>query len=419
MMAVLRFAAGRSYTRRDMLRLVGGALLLSPGTFASQIAAASSHNLTDKLREFVDSRQIAGAVAIISRSDHTVYLQAVGTQDLELGTPMNKHTIFDVRSMTKVVTATAVMCLVEDGKLSLDEAVSTFLPEFANIRVAEHGSLRRALRSVTLLDLLTHTSGMGMDRPTEIENITRVLDRPLGEVVQIIAKQPLQADPGGKWNYSSMGYAVLGRVVEVRSGEPYQDFVQRRILRPLKMGDSFFFPPHEKWPRIAAMYNIETGVLRRDSVDIYRRGAKYPAPEFGLFSTARDMERFFRMMLNEGILDGRRVLSPQSTRTMLQTRVTSTDIDGVAQGLAWFICTDPEKQPALRISKGSFGAAGASGTFGWADPKQHLIRLLFMQRFGGSDLERDAFMGLAANLECAPSHLRFLGQTPSGIPDCR
>lgn len=388
-------------TRRDILRMLGASILIVPASsLARKTTSSSSAGLTNKLRDFVRERQIAGAVGLVSRSGRIVYLEAVGEQDLEAGTPMRASTIFDIRSMTKAITAIAVMCLIEDGKLRLQDRVSSYLPEFADIRVAEHGKgpLRPPSRPITLLDLLTHTSGMATERPPQIENITRVLDRPLDEVVRIIATQPLEADPGGAWNYSSMGFAVLGRIVEVSSRKLYQDFVKERILRPLGMRDSFFFPRRQKWPRIATMYNMENGVLRRDSIDIYRRGAKYPAPEFGMFSTAQDMERLFRMMLNEGSLDGRRVLSVQSVRTMLEPRV-ATAVPGVSQGLAWFICADPDKQTALRISKGSFGAAGASGTFGWVDPAQSLIRLLFMQRFGGSNTERDAFMGLAASVE--------------------
>ena len=145
------------------------------------------------------------------------------------------------------------------------------------------------------------------------------------------------------------------------------------------------------------MYNLETAPLHRDIIDIYRKGAKYSAPEFGMYSTARDMERFLRMTMNEGTLDGRRILKSATMRSMLQPRVP-TSLDGISQGLAWFICTDPSKQPDLRITEGSFGAGGASGTFGWIDPDQEVIRLLLMQRFGGTNEERNAFMYLAADV---------------------
>lgn len=385
-----------SITRREILQQIGSLALLPARSFRS--ASQASKALTNKLDGFVGTHQIAGAVGLVSRGERVIYEEAVGSQDIESGIPMRTSTIFDIRSMTKAVTAIALMALVEDGKLNLEEPVSKFVPEFAELRVAEtSGRLRLPSRPITLFDLLTHTSGMATERPPQIENITRVLDRTLKEVVEIIARQPLAADPGAPWNYSSMAYAVLGRVVEVRSGKPYQDFVDERILSPLDMRDSFFFPPREKWPRLAAMYNLENGTLRRDSIDIYRRGAKYSAPEFGLFSTARDMNRLFRTIMNGGRLGRQRILSQTAVDTMLEPRV-STSLAGVAQGLAWFICTDPEKQLALRISKGSFGDAGASGTFGWIDPEQELVRLFFIQRFGGSDTERDAFMGLAAEV---------------------
>lgn len=383
--------------RRDALKLLAGSCFFGVAeTFA--LATTPSEVLSARLRGFVDSNKVAGVVALVSRAGRDSYLEAIGSQDLEQHVPMRTDTIFDMRSMTKEITATALMCLVEDGKVHLDDLVSNYIPEFASIQVAHTGEpLRKPSRPITLLDLLTETSGMAEDRPKSIENITRTLDRTLEEVARIVATQPLETDPGVRWKYASMGYAVIGRVVELRSGRRYEDFVAERIFRPLKMRDSFFFPPHHKWPRIAAMYNMENGILKRDVIDIYRKGAKYPAPEFGMFSTARDMERFFRMTMNGGTLDGHRVLSADSMYTMLKPRVP-TSIDGVSQGLAWFICTDPSKQAALRLSKGSFGAAGASGTFGWIDPDQKLIRLLLMQRFGGSNDERNAFMSLAATI---------------------
>lgn len=381
-------------TRRQILRVLGGTLLSLPTrSFVSKSAAGA---LTAKLRQFIDTGQVAGIVALISRAGRDVYLEALGSQDLERHLPMRASTIFDMRSLTKEITATALMCLVEDGKLHLEDAVSTYLPEFASLMVAPPGQPPRPpLRPVTLLDLLTETSGMAQERPPEISNITRVLDRPLREVVKIVATQPLIADPGAPWLYSSMGYSVLGRVIEVRTGQPYEHFVADRILRPLDMRDSFFFPPREKWPRIAAMYNLETTPLHRDVIDIYRKNAKYSAPEFGMFSTARDMERFFRMTMNGGRLDRRRILKSATVHSMLQPRVP-TSVDGISQGLAWFICTDPSKQTDLRVTFGSFGAFGASGTFGWLDPDRQVIRLLLMQRFGGTNAERNTFMTLAA-----------------------
>ena len=386
-------------TRRQVLQQMGGLVLLGSNTFAVPSISPASTTLTNKLQDFVKQRQIAGAVALVARDGRVVYEEAVGSQDFEAGKPMRTDTIFDMRSMTKAVTGVAIMCLVEDGKLKLGDPIASVLPEFGGLKVAEpDGQLRSPRRPATLLDLLTHTSGMSVDRPPQIENITRVLDRPLKEVVEIIAREPLKADPGAPWNYSSMGYAVLGRAVEVRSGKPYQDFVAERILRPLDMKDSFFFPPRDDWPRIAAMYIMENGTLRRDSIDIYRQGAKYPAPEFGLFSTVRDMDRFFQTMLNGGKLGRRRVLAQGSVESMLEPRVP-TSMEGVAQGLAWFVCTDPQKQSALRISKGSFGVAGASGTFGWVDPAEKLVRLFLIQRFNSPDTERNAFMGLAAEVQ--------------------
>jgi CubicO group peptidase (beta-lactamase class C family) len=194
-------------------------------------------------------------VTLISRRGRNVYLEALGSQDLEAHVAMRASTIFGMRSMTKEITATALMCLVEAGSLHLDDPISKYLPEFASLKVAPAGQpLCAPSRPVTILDLLTETSGMAADRPQPIANITRVLDRPLAEVV---------------------------------SKKSYEQFVADRIFQPLGMHDSFFFPPAKKWSRIAAMYNLETAPLHRDIIDIYRKGAKYSAPEFGMFYCAR------------------------------------------------------------------------------------------------------------------------------------
>jgi CubicO group peptidase (beta-lactamase class C family) len=226
-------------TRRQALHLVGTTLVF--GQTPSFGSNPRSIELTAKLRQFIDNRQVAGMVTLISRGGRDVYLEALGSQDLEAHIPMRTSTIFDMRSMTKEITATALMCLVEDEALHLDDSVSAYLPEFASLEVAPAGQTPRPpSRPITLLDLLTETSGMAQDRPHPIANITRVLDRPLAEVVSIIANHLLIADPGAPWLYSSMGYAVLGRVIEVVSGQPYEHFISNRILRPLSMHDSFF-----------------------------------------------------------------------------------------------------------------------------------------------------------------------------------
>lgn len=391
----------RHFTRRSFVQLVAffAAEPLLSATTQTKSQGRPDESLKSEMQRAIEAHEMAGSVLLVSRSSHNLAFEALGYQDLERNIQMQTNTIFDLRSLTKVVTAVALMCLVEDGKLLLSDPVGKYLPAFAQLSVLESpgGQPRPPRRPITILDLLTHSSGMAVERPPQIENITRVLDRSLEEVVQIVATKPLEFEPGSRWMYSSMGFAVLGRVIEVLSGEHYEKFVARRVIIPLNMEDSFYFPLADKRDRIAAMYNLETGVLKRDSIDIYRTGAKYSAPEFGLYSTATDLQSLLLMMMNSGKHQGKQVLSTKSVSAMTTPHIPTT-IPGVHQGLGWFLGSEPEKYPDFPFTKGSFGASGASGTFVWVDPSESLVRIFLIQRFGGDDKLRNTFMNLAAQL---------------------
>jgi CubicO group peptidase (beta-lactamase class C family) len=232
-------------------------------------------------------------------------------------------------------------------------------------------------------------------------------DRTLAEVATLYSQTPLEFEPGTKWAYSSPGIAVLGRIIEVVSDQPYERFIDERILKPLGMKDSFFFPPADKTGRIAMVYKIEDGKLRRSGSEIiggapdnYRRGAKYPCPECGMFSTAEDLQAFYQMMLNGGAYNGRRLLSRQTVELM--TAVHTGDLPaghspGMGYGLAWAVVREPLGALEL-LSVGTYGHSGAFGTQGWVDPKLDMIRILLIGRSaGGGNDERNAFFTLAGS----------------------
>ncbi len=362
--------------------------------------AAGAQDIPKRMQAFVDAGKAAGIVTLLAHRGEVVSLSAVGYQDREAKIPMRPDTIFQIASMTKPLTAAAVMVLLEEGVLALTDPVEKYLPEFRGQMLKEGDSLRKPARPIAIRDLMTHTSGMG-GAPAAIRNIFESRDRTLAEAVLLYSQQPLNFEPGSRWQYSNTGIATLGRIVEVVSGRPYERFMDERIFQPLGMKDSFYFVPEDRKSRIAAMYSIESGKLQRASADIYRKGARYPAPEGGLYSTAADLAAFYQMMLNGGVLRGRRILSRASVEvmTMVHTGEMQTGFSpGMGYGLAWSVVRNPAGMFRLN-SIGAYGHGGAWRTYGWVDPGRNLLGVILMQRIGGGgDLadEISAFMQMAA-----------------------
>jgi CubicO group peptidase (beta-lactamase class C family) len=363
------------------------------------------------MQRFVDEKTVAGAVTLIVHGDETVEFEAAGMADVEANHPMQKDTIFQIMSMTKPVTAIGIMMLAEAGKLALRDPVEEYLPEFHNQRVATNvgpDATRLAVpdHPITIRDLLTHTAGIQDSAPAAIHDYMQLMNVSLEEVVRQLAKEPLLFQPGTQWSYSSPGIEILGRLIEVCSGQKYEDFIAERILRPLGMKDSFFFPPADKISRIAMVYGKENGKLVRAPGSIlggdpakYRKGAVFPAPGWGLYSTAEDLLRLYRMMLNRGIYEGHRYLSPFSVHLM--TEAHTKDIRpvgwmrGADYGLAWEVVTNPLGELAGHWA-GTYGHGGAFGTQGWIDPQSDLISIMLIQRSdGGTDSMRNVFLNMA------------------------
>jgi CubicO group peptidase (beta-lactamase class C family) len=354
--------------------------------------------IPQRMKSFVDKQTVAGAVTLVSYGDDIVEFDATGMADIEAGHPMRKDSIFQIMSMTKPVTAIGIMMLAEQGKLALRDPVEQYLPEFHGVRVATTASpdstrLGVPFHELTIRDLLTHTAGIqDYPGPPAIRDYAQTMSVPLDEVVRQLAKQPLLFQPGTQWSYSSPGIEILGRIIEVVSGEKYVDFITGHILQPLGMKDSFFFPPPDKIARIAMVYSTKDGKLVRAPATIlggdparYRQGAVFPAPGWGLYSTAEDLLRLYRMMLNDGVYDGHRYLSPFSVHLMTEPQTTGIQpvgwMRGSDYGLAWEVVTDPLGELAGH-TLGTYGHGGAFGTQGWIDPNNDLISILMIQNSG-------------------------------------
>jgi CubicO group peptidase (beta-lactamase class C family) len=359
-----------------------------------------------RMKEFVDRGELAGAVTLVASHGVIRSLNAVGWQNVEDKKPMHTDSIFQIMSMTKPFTGVGIMMLVEEGKLRITDPVEKHLPEFRGQMVVEKGSEpKKPSHPITVFDLMTHTSGMRSGPPDSIKNLLQEMNLTLAEAVSIYAKEPLEFQPGARWQYSNTGIATLGRIIEVVSDQPYEKFIESRILKPLGMKDSFYFPPADKIGRIALLYKSDKGKLERSGPDAlggpsygYRKGAKYSGPEYAMFSTASDLFAFYQMMLDGGTHNGKRLLSRSSVDVM--TKVHTGDLKaghnpGMAFGLTWEVVKDPLGSFAL-LSPGTFGHGGAFGTHGFIDKAKDMVGVFMIQcARGPANDAKYAFMAMA------------------------
>lgn len=344
--------------------------------------------IPDRMKSFVERGRAAGIVTLLAQRGKVVQQSVNGVQDLESKTPMREDTLFQIASMTKPITAVGIMILAEDGLLALSDPLEKFLPGFAGVQIREKKEdseleeVRKPTRKPTVRDLLTHTSGLGGGYPKGFEDLFEKRNRTLAEAADAFHTRYLDFEPGTKWGYSNMGIAALGRIIEIVSGKSYEDFISERIFQPLKMQDSHFFVPESKHSRIATIYKLEDNRLVKSNVDVLRMGAKYPAPEAGLYSTAPDLFRFYQMMLNGGALEGKRILSKASVDLMTQVHTGELKAGfspGVGFGLGWSVVRNVEGT-FRGNAMGTFGHGGLWRTFAFVDPQKELIGIILMQR---------------------------------------
>ncbi len=336
-------------------------------------AAAS---LAAALQPFVDKQTLAGAVTLVATRDRVLCLDTVGWADIAAKKPMRPDTLFWVASQSKPVTATALMLLVDEGKVRLDAPVTEYLPEFKDLWLiaeqdAEHQVLRRPRTPVTVCHILSHTSGMPFQSALEQPTLDML---PLAVAVRSYAMTPLQTEPGTKYQYSNAGINTAGRIIEVISGMAYEDFLDQRLLVPLGMVDTTFRPSAAQVARLAKSYKpgpnqtgleeFRIGQLQYPLEDPRRQ----PMPAGGLFSTAQDMARFCQMILAGGVWDGRRYLSAAAVAQMTSKQTGDAVPD--SYGLGW------------GTGDSTFGHGGAHATNMNVDTKRGLITVYLVQHAG-------------------------------------
>ena len=359
--------------------------------------------ISKAVQKDIDDKRIAGAVTLVMRRGQVAWFKAQGMQDREAGKPMRPDTIFRICSMSKPITTAAVMILYEEGRFLLEDPVSQYLPEFKNPKVfvkptggGEPYTIP-ATHEITIRDLLRHTSGLTYNWNADLgpmyekANVAHGMlpyDGTIGDSVERLAKLPLLFNPGEHWEYS-LSVDVLGRLVEVVSGKPFDEFLRARIFEPLGMKDTYFFPPDNKLDRLAAAYtyNPDKGLARFPDTPItegsftysadypYRGPKKLFSGGAGLNSTAADYARFCEMMLGGGKLGNVRILSRKSVELMTQDQLGKIAPD-MAFGLGFGI--DGVKGPLPEL--GTSGAYNWGGFFYTAfsiDPKEEMI-VIFM-----------------------------------------
>jgi len=385
------------------------------------------------MQSYVDTRGFAGLSTLVARHNRVVHFERAGWQDRENHTPLSPDTIFRIYSMTKPIICAAFMTLYEQGFFQLWDPVAKFIPGFAKVRVLEMasgGSTREVelKRPILIRDLLTHTAGLTYnfleDSPVSaLYRQVGAMNDPnctLGQIIGELVRLPLAYQPGTRWHYS-LGIDVVAHLIEVISGQPLQHFLRERLFGPLGMHDTGFSVPPEKQARIATMYGypdiathtmsqIFTAALsgdnkRRDveathptaNTDSFARGG------YGLFSTAGDYWRFAQMLVNRGVLDHVRILSPKIVDFMHMNHVSpallpysinaAQPANGYGFGLGSRVLLSVAES-GIPGSVGEYGWGGAAKTYFWVDPKENLIGIVMTQYMSGIDMPEKDFQVL-------------------------
>ncbi len=352
-------------------------LLLLAALPALAAEPPASKELAAALQPFVEKGHLAGVVVLVADKDGTLAVEAVGYSDVSAKTPMRPDALFWIASQSKPITAAALMILVDDGKVKLDDPVAKYLPELNALWVAaekdkEHILLKRPSRAVTVRDVLTHTSGMPFASAAESPTLDALT---LRAAVKTYAMTPLETEPGTKYQYSNAGINTAGRIIEVASGMSYEEFLDKRLFGPLGMKDTTFWPSEQQVKRLAKSYRPDKDKVKLEETTISQlqyplsdRTKRFPMPAGGLFSTAHDVSRFCRAMLAGGTLDGKRVLTEQAVAEMTKRQTPETLKE--SYGLGW------------SVGGGTFGHGGAMATNMTVDPKRGLVFVYLVQHAG-------------------------------------
>jgi CubicO group peptidase (beta-lactamase class C family) len=369
------------------------------------LASDRLQRIHETMQRHIAAGDISGAVTLVARKGRIAHFEAHGLMDMDAKKPMQKDAIFRIASMSKPITGVAVMMLMEEGKIRLTDPVSKFIPEFKGLKVAvvREGSpgARGAAapefytvpsnREITIRDLLSHVSGLvsGPISTAETNKLGRKPTDTLADYIPRLGSVPLEFQPGSRWSYSpGAGFDTLGRIVEIVSGQTFDQFLRQRIFGPLEMSDITFYPVDKQLARVAVRYQKTANGLTKQEGNppssVYFSGAG------GLSSTAEDYAQFGQMLLNGGTLNGKRLLSPKTVELMSSVHAPDT-LPGRPPGRSFGLSVQVVNNAVAsnyRVSDGSYGWDGAFGTHFWVDPKEKVVGILMVQT-SSQELMRD------------------------------
>jgi CubicO group peptidase (beta-lactamase class C family) len=359
------------------------------------------HRIHELIQRNIDAGNFSGAVTLVSRNGRIAHLEAHGMMDLETKKAMAPNAMFRIMSMTKPVVGVAVLILIEEGKVRLNDPISRFIPQFKDLKVAVSqpapagGGQRGGApaeprfytvppdREITVKDLLTHTSGLvsGTISNREAGKVALKSNESNADYIPRLGSLPLEFQPGSRWAYSAQAaFDTLVLVVEVASGQKFDKFAEQRIFGPLGMKDTFFYPDASYNPRIATLYRRTQKGLEKQGNPNFMNGVFFSGGG-GLITTAEDYLQFGLMLLNRGQLNGKRLLSPRTVEMMSSVVIPDTlqgRPRGESFGLSVRVVNDAI-QRGTSLSNGSFGWSGAFGTHFWVDPKEKVVGVLMTQ----------------------------------------
>ena len=366
------------------------------------MSSARLERLETSMKAYVERQDVAGVVSLVARRGRVVHYSAHGDRDSDTGAAMTRDTIFRIASMTKPIASVALMMLYEEGAFQLRDSISKWMPEFADRVVASPATYqelgRAPLRTtesegpITVQHLLTHTAGLantyrGITKPVFDEIAPGGPGDTLADFATRLATLPLNFHPGEQWEYGR-ATDLVGRLVEIISGQRFDRFLQERLFEPLEMRDTHFFLPESKLDRFAALYRPvdDGGLTAFERPTAESRFVRAPHTYFsgagGLVSTARDYFRFQQMMLNGGVLDGVRILGRKTVELMTMNHIGDQEVwllgPGYGFGLGYAVVQDPGAA-AMPYSPGSYFWWGAFNTTFWVDPEEELIGILMTQ----------------------------------------
>ncbi|MBX2871095.1 MAG: beta-lactamase family protein [Saprospiraceae bacterium] len=366
----------------------------APMTQAEMVGLSTERlaKVKDKMQWYIDEGKLGSIVSVVARKGKVVHMEGYGTTKIGGGQAVTPSTIFRIFSMSKPIVSVALMTLFEEGKFHLDDPVGKYIPSFANLKVYDQGKMVDLERPMTVEHLLTHTSGLSYGwNPTPVDTMYAMANiwepgRNLEAFVDRIATLPLNFQPGARWEYG-VSTDVVGRLVEVISGQPLDKYLQERIFEPLGMLDSGFFVPEDKHDRLATVYapNGKGGIIPMESP--LTNGIKSPTIFFsgggGLASTPTDYLRFAQMLVNGGEFEGKRILGRKTVELMLMNHLpdgmtVGKSNPGAGFGLGFMVTLNP----AHRTEMGSEGEgtwSGLANTFFWVDPEEELVSMVFTQ----------------------------------------